>query len=280
MSLELLIFNISIIAAGAVCLFFGVSVLTRSRARINIIFFLLSLLLFFNSIFEYLTAMAPNPYWARIWFMPGNATWLVFFALLLHFSLVFSGNRHKWAPLIYIPAILMFAVFNFTPVFISGFSMGNKGYSPVLTGTYYIYILFYLSYLLAALFSVFFVYRTSRASYQRKQAAIMLPAILFPAFIGTLFNNLFPLLRLQSLPLGIHSIAFTLGFVAYAIIRYVPVPQNISASDIAASSAEALKDGLILVDNKKIINYANSSLCKLAGYLLYDLQGKKIEDLL
>jgi PAS domain-containing protein len=263
--------------AGLICLFIGIYVLSRYRQTLNIIYFLMTLAMFWIGFSEAFLRGAPNLFLASIWHMLSSVGWLLVFVLFLHFAVVLSNLKFKWLPLIYIPPVLMFLFFNFTPYVVLGFEKKFYGYIYRPSPLNLVYMAFYIVYVLWGLYYIYGVYRKGKEYYKRKQAQYVIVATLVPLVFGTLFDQVFVMLNIPSFPIGIHSLALTIGIIGYAIIRFQFLAQ-VSKERIAEAASRALLHPMFLTDISEKINYVNPAGSRLTGYRTDELLGKGITE--
>jgi len=265
--------------AGFICLALGIYVLFRDWRPLNHYYFLLCFFLFWAGFFTALMNVAPNMEWARLWNDFSISAWLFVFAFYLRFAMVLSDVKLRPFFLVYIPPLIMFLLFVFTPYYTTTFEKTYYGYAYILGPWNTSFLLFYLIYMAIGLFFIFRVSFWAREFFKRKMARYIIVGTLVPLVVGTLFDQIFVMLKFSTFPIAIHTVAITFGIIGYAILRYQPV-EDVAKEQIAEAAANAMEDLLFLTDAKKIINYANPAARRLSGYRLDELVGKGLNKLL
>ena len=278
MTAAVFFYNASQIIFGFVAFMAGAFVYYRTRE--NLVFLLLTAALCAAGTCQGIMGYSTSASMAVFWFVPMNFFWLLVFSLLLHFSIAFFyGKSPKWIPFIYLPSLLMFAAINLTPHFVSGFAMTAHGFDYQRAGLYPLYIVFYIGYSLASLFFLLDTLRNDMNAFRRTQAGLYLLAILMPLSIGAIFNDILPVLGIHTWSIAIHTTTITVWIIAYAIIKYSPVP-SLSKELIAEAVSEAFYDGLFLTDKEGIINYVNQAGSNIGGYNQGALLGLPIDHIM
>ena len=277
MSPFMFFFSASTFLSGFVCLLIGTVIIFRSRNPINLLYFALTVGLFWVGICETFMRVAASPSAASYWLYFSRVGWLAVFPTFLYFSHKLSNYQLKRPYLIYLPpaAVYFITLFVFPGQFVSGFRQEYFGYRYLPGPWEPWYALFFISYVGLGLFQLYQLYKRGKAFYNRKQAELILWAALVPLVIGSILDEILPILGIAALPITIQTVAIMIGVAGYAILRYSPLAK-FSEGMIAESVADALFDGLFLTDKKGIVNYVNPAGCKLSHCRADELLGKEI----
>lgn len=271
-------YGVSALIAGLVCLGLGIYVILRQHTFQTTLYFALTLALFWIGLFDALSTAAPN---AQLAVILGDCVffgWFCVYPIYLHFVLLFCNIKIGRAFLLYLPSALMFTLFLTTPYYLSGYKMSYIGYVFVPGPWHLTYMILVLAYSLTGLYFIFRYSRTAEEFYKRIQARLIFYSIIYPLFIGLLFDQILPIMGVPVPPLAIHAVATTIGLIGYALVRYSPMTE-ISRERITEAAADALFDGLFLTDIQGVVNYANRAGSLLTGYRADELLGKDISAL-
>jgi len=269
-------YSATAIFAGLASLAIGLYVLSRSRARLNTVYFFLTAAICLNAIAQGLFRAAPNPALAEFWHETANFAWLLTFTLYLHFAVVFSRKKWHILPFLYLSSLLMFIIYVMTPSFCAGHELKYYGYAYISGPWDWWYMVYYTIFILTGMGLVYQTHKWNKHLYVKRQASYILLATIIPYVFGTMLDQVLTKFNLPTLPLAAHITSLTAWLIGYTIVRYAPVSW-VSKEQIAEVAAQALGDPLILTDPAEVINYVNQPVNLLTGYRSRELLGKKID---
>lgn len=148
--------------------------------------------------------------------------------------------------------------------------------------SYYTGIIYFLTSLgaLLMLAMLLFHHWEARANeIKRKRALLLLIGFSIPAISGIVAEGMFPLLLgIDNLPvtnslLTIFSITTLIAIRKFGIFEYSP-------NYLWTRIKDTLKEGVVIVDNKELVVYANKEFCKLLEYNFEQIENKNINEIL
>ncbi len=140
-------------------------------------------------------------------------------------------------------------------------------YSWISLGGLMMFVLFWVHY-----------YKKRAANVEQKQAFLLAVGVSIPIIIGIIAEVIMPLiLKVDGIPISasfttIFSVMSLVAIKKYRLSEFSPKHQW---EDIVNSMGE----GILIVDNKDEIKYANDAFCKLSGYEFFEMEGKNATQL-
>ncbi|HEX3047805.1 MAG TPA: ATP-binding protein [Bacillota bacterium] len=244
----------------------------NKRDRLNIIFTIYCICISCAAFGEFMYRQAESLQVATFWLKIASF-WPFNLALLLHFTLLFTGRenllkRNRNYLLIYLPALLFtILAFLFTEPVKEywGYTFRRTSVMQVIGNSWG------LSYGLLSFFLLLKYYWTIRERKKKQQAKYILIGQLFPNFAPILTEVLLPTLNLKLPESIITSITLFAAFTGYAIWKYELFVINPATTALNVFST--MPDSLILMNPELKILDANPSLLHLLGYQRKELIG-------
>ncbi len=276
-------FLVAIVLSFAFYLFFGVYVLyLNPKARVNQLFFALSLSLSVRAFSSAFFVSAPDVESALFWQEISVASWSATFAFFLHFSLELTRNKwvlNKWwtYPLIYLPMIIL----TYTYFFI--YEWGSENLIKTVYGwnIYHSYehswFLFYDGYyILFTMITLFVIWRWGYNSVvvrERKQANI----IIFTVFLAlvVLTGNRLLVGETFGYNLTVIGLLLPVGSIWYSITKLRLM--SLTPENFTREILETIGEGVILIDTDKKIQMLNREAKEILGSKQKTLIGKSID---
>jgi PAS domain S-box-containing protein len=228
---------------------------------------------------EFMYRQAESLSAAAFW-LKMSSIWPFNLALLLHFTLLFTGRgnllqRKRSYFLIYLPALLFsIGAFLFTePI--------KEYWGYTYSRTSFMEIIGYssgISYSLLTFFLLLKYFLTVSDPKKKQQTKYILLGQFFPTFAPLVTEGLFPSLSLKIPESIIASITLFAAFTGYAIWKYELFIINTATT--AEKIISTMPDSLILMDPDFKILEANQSMLTLSGYQRKELIGAPLERLL
>ena len=277
------IFAYASIFVAFFCLALGSFVLYINRkVATNQLFFLTIILGFIYSSSTVMMWSASTAEDALIWHKIGTI-WPLFCASVLHFALVFTGN--KWFKkkmlilVLYLPATAFFLIDLLTYYINTAPVMQPWGYNDLAANTWiYVVSSFWSAFLSLLAFSLCFRYTLkSKEEIQRKRGLLVSIGLFIPILTFILTNMLIRGLNISMPNLGILSTLFFAIFVGYAIIQYDLFV--IDAALTVENLVSTIPDSLILATAEANILKVNKPLTKFSGYTEGEMKGQSINKL-
>lgn len=282
------IFSLLSFGAGIIYIFLGLYVLRLDvRSRTNRLFFFLSLfvaLWAFPYAFVYSAESKPTLW---VWFRLSALGWCNIGGITLHFLLSLTRKEKilkKWwlYPLLYLfGLVLTFRAWTGV-ITAKDFIRTPLGWVEVVATESPWFWAHLLNYCILVLLGTFITWqwgkRTERAA-ERKQARIIVTAILATLILGTLINVALPALKMSSIPAIAPIIVLIWGWgIWYAIIRYrlMVLTPPIASGEIISR----MQDLVFLLDPHGTILKVNPQVERILGRREQDLVGKSISTLL
>jgi PAS domain S-box-containing protein len=276
-------FAILSLIATTISLLLGIIVLYFNRkALINKIFFFTSLAAFAYAFTTVMMWTSGNIETANFWHKMGTI-WPFFTALVLNFSLVFTGN--KWIInkrnylILYLPAVSFWLVDLFT------YQINNKpvlrywGFNDIASGSpiYYLSTIWTAALPVIAFIICFRFYRAEKDPIKKQQGKHVTVGFAIPIATFIVTNMLTRSLGIDIPNFGISATLFFSVFVGYAVIKYelFTIDASLASENIIAT----IPDAFILSDENGKILRVNDRLVNFLGYSEKELLSKSIADL-
>lgn len=204
-------------------------------------------------------------------------------AIFFTFSLAFTRKLHVLKNIllsayVFVPGIV-FLFLSWSTNLIDNHSpeaivVNRWGYNSP-PGIYFPYFLGWLESLMIASIGVLaFFYRSTSHALQRRQAIMLIVAILIPLVFGTITDGILPIFNIHIFPSAVPLTTIMAIIIGYAIMRYELFnfePQTILSS---------LGDGLLTLNTKGRIISSNDVAEKLIGKSESELHHKKLYGIL
>lgn len=251
----------------------------NKRDSLNVIFAFYCLCMAYLAFAEFMYRQATSMSMADLW-LKASALWPFNLALLLHFTLIFTGYRNffktKWSYfLIYIPIL----IFSITAFLLTEPIKEYWGYTYCRTTSMKIIgNSCGLSYGLLAFVLLLKYYFITRNFKKKQQTKCILLGQLFPTFAPIVTEGLLPTLNIKFPESIVASITIFAVFTVYAIWKYELF--IINPATTAENIISTMPDSLILMDPDLKILEANQSLRQLLGYEKRELMGQPLDILL
>jgi PAS domain S-box-containing protein len=269
--------------ASVTCLAFGGVVYSfNRRASLNKVFFATSFFGFLYAFTEVMMWQSSTFASASIWSKIGSI-WPFFVVLVLHFALVFTGNKwlkNKFTYLfMYLPAVLFLVASLFTYLISAPPVIRYWGFEDPAAGTIvgYVGILWSATLPILAFILCLRFYRASSEENQGKQRKFVAVGFGIPVFTYVLSNMLLPSAGIYTPNLGHFAVLFFTIFVGYGILKYELF--TLDAALAAENIVAMIPDSLILADMNGKILRVNKRLTTFLNYDENELIGKSIRKL-
>ncbi len=271
------------LGSSFLCLFIGVLVFSfNRRGLLNKIFLAAT---FFGFLYGFTEALMwqSNNYESALFWSKMGSIWPFFAAATLHFALIFTEN--KWLKnklfyiVLYLPAILFFAVSFFTHFISAPPIIEYWGYEDHPAGT----LIGYLSILWGAplpLISFFLCYRKFRSTVEknrRQQRKFVTIGLAVPVFAYLINGALFPIMNVKTPNFGHIAVLFFAVFSSYAILKYGLF--TFDAAFATENIVSIMPDSLILADMNGKIFSVNNQLVDFLGYDRKELKNQYLDRL-
>jgi PAS domain S-box-containing protein len=276
-------FALATLASSVICISLGIVVYSfNRRALLNKVFVITSFFGFVYAFTEVMMWQSSNFENASFWSKMGSI-WPFFVVLVLHFALVFTGN--KWLKnkltflFLYLPAGLLLVASLFTNLIYEPPIVKYWGYDDFTTHTVvsnlsmiWVAVLPVLAFILCSRF-----YRATSEQNQRQQRKFVAIAFGIPVFTYLVTNVLFPLADIRTPNLGHFAVLFFSIFAGYGILKYELF--TFDAALAAENILAMIPDSLVLADMKGKMLRVNKGLVTFLDYGEDELIGKSITKL-
>lgn len=229
---------------------------------------------------------APDKETAWFWLNLSSLGWAFIPGLALHFSLVLTGSEKKggkWFALAvaYLPGTA-FVYEQFTGYLMAGdFELQSYGWNslaPVTSGWYLGFVLYYLGCLAASVALVSWWGRNSKLFREKKQARIIVAAMLASVILVFMNNELLPFLGIHYIPKMPSLVVLIWAFgMWYAISRYRFL--NLTPAIATNQIISGIMDMLILTGPGGDVTRTNRRVEELLGYREGELDGKPVSEI-
>ena len=260
-----------------------------TKSKPNQVFLVLCFLYAWWSVTFGLMVSAPTTQLASVYNTYAVASINLSYAFLLHFVLLISRNSHlvntKWKILcLYVPGVIssiFYSVVNQPP---ENYAMTPFGWTKVTNidmGFAFIWSFkIYCGIYLAA--TIFFLAKwavITKFERERRQAAVILPSVVFVGIIGIFIDLAMPLLGIPLVP----PVSIILMTIPVMIINFVISKYNLlslSTKNLAMEYIGIMNEGLIILDENDRIVDSNSGFLQLLQYSKEEMIGKHISTVL
>lgn len=262
---------------SAVSLILGIAVYSLNRKdSLNRIFAVMCWVMFIWFFMEFAHRQAGSADDAFVWIKVQTLFAYLPLALMLHFSLLFTGRR-SWTsltwflPLIYLSALAISLLDLTTGTFSAGVRKMPWGFdvAPPSEGWLFLITGVWVAATAVACLALSGSYYLSNRD--NKKAGWFAAALVVPVFIG-IPELLIRGTRSDVPELGTASFLWLSGLIAYAIWKYDLFTVNPSRA--ADSIISTMNDSLIILDRNGLILTANNSAVKLLGYQRSELESQ------
>lgn len=242
-----------------VCVYVGIYVLLlNSRAKLNIIFFIISVLIAiwdFGYIFIY---PEPNAEISKCWYKVTAIGWSTFVSFTIHFMILLSKNKkllnsYVFLFFLYAPALVFLIKAMFGGFLAHDFEFRNGLAYEIMNDKdpwYFAFISYYWIYLFFGIYHLRLYSKKTNINKERIQANIIIYTVLLLVLFSTATNILFPALKIQSIP-AIAQILITSWMFAiyYSIVKYKLM--KITAEAAVAEIITEMNELLFFIDKDK-----------------------------
>ena len=265
----------------------GIYILSKNtRQTINRIFACFTFGLFLSGINGVMYRTSFNAAEARLWDFSYYTPLFFSFAFLLHFCYVFYRRQPVRDPRIYlaiylpIPALIYLE--RFTRLVNDHYFRDSLGHFYAAAGP--LELARYVVLIAYPLVGIYFLYRTFRENtdpFLKKQALVVISGLIFPLVIGSLTDEILPLIGIQTGSFLLFSFLFMAIFLVVGITRYQFGRVSLDAA--VDTTVWAIPAAVLTTDLKGNVTYCNPPSNELFGSYLYnknlaDLeQGKELE---
>ena len=273
MTLDHLIYLISLFWSGAACFIFGIYDHYRTRTRPAFAYLHLCFTLGLLSI-SYCVTISVSFYPVSL--ASHYLTLLglfLFFPIFLHFALIFTGREARWSAVIYLPPAISFLWL------LTSYQIEVQ---PLAVGYFFplgriapLYTLLYLCYISIGLFLIWRTNGNSAKSYERLQARIIILASIIPITLGPLIDQALVHLGKPHIIFSPHLAVFSMALIGYALFRYSPIRQ-LKKGQVAESAAAAIPQALFLTNTQERISFVNQAALKLLDRRAHQVLGHEL----
>ncbi|UMZ74652.1 GGDEF domain-containing protein [Natranaerofaba carboxydovora] len=277
------VFLMAIVLSFAFYLFFGAYVLhLNPKARVNQLFFALSLSLSVRAFSGAFFVYAPDVESALLWQEISVVSWCATFAFFLHFSLELTKNKwvlSKWwiYPLIYLPTVIL----TYSYFFVYEWGSENLiktayGWNIIHSYEHTWFLLYDSYYILFTMISLFVIWRWGCDSVvvrERKQAKIIIFTVFLALLVLTgnrLFNG-----ETFGYNLTIIGLLLPVGSIWYSITKLRLM--SLTPENFTREILETIGEGVILIDTDKQIQMVNREAKNILGSKQRTLIGESID---
>jgi len=247
-------------------------------------FALFALVAFLAAVFEYSLRIAFTLEFARDLNRIAASLWAFVFAMFAHFCFIFAKkNRFLKNPLsrvfFYLPATALTGLFFFTNLMYTRYEIWSIGIVSQPSPLYWLFAAHTIFYSLLGIVMLFWFGATTPQKFERAQANLIAFGSLLPLIIGSLTDELLPLIlgARTIIPTCVFSIALMNFFIYIAMRRYslFAISPSLAADVILATMPNALLatniEGKIMFVNEEASRLFSAPAEKLEGKALSSL---------
>lgn len=266
------------ILAFSMCFFLGAFIYQKnSRNELNKMVALLSVLVGFLALVEFLYRQAPNYQTAFFW-LKISTIWPFVPSVLLNIALVLTLKedtlKHKYYYLIYLPAIIITTLSLTTGLLLNGAVHTYWGWTYSYPENPILFNLMSLWTIVAAFTagSLVFVHYIKSGSMVKIEAKYLFIGLFIPLLLSLLIDLIIPTfyIRVPEMTLTLSSIG--IAIISYGIWKY-QFP-SLTSSVVAEKIVSNMSNFLLLLDSMGKINSINKSTTDLLGYEENELLGQ------
>ena len=265
----------------------GIYILSKDiRQTLNRIFACFTFALFLSGIDGVMYRTSFNAVEARLWDFSYYTPLFFSFAFLLHFCYVFYRRQPvrdlRTYLAIYLPIPALLYLERFTRLINDHYFRDQLGHFYAASGS--LEFARYLVLIVYPLAGIYFLYRTFRGNtdpFVKKQAVVVICSLVFPLVIGSLTDEILPLIGIQTGSFLLFSFLFMAIFLVVGITRYQFGRVSLDAA--VDTTVWAIPAAILTTDLHGNVTYCNPPSNELFGSYLYnrnltDLEkGKKLE---
>jgi len=194
------------------------------KKKINDIYSLFTLSLSVWALGHFFVFTASSPHMAMLWDNLSKIGASLVAVFLLHFFLVFSGNKYiknrRNIAVLYSPSIF-FILLNFSGNFLSKEAgVAYWGYKIIPGVMYFPFSFFIIAYSVTGMFICYKFHLNMESVKKKNQAKLLIFAVVVPIIGGILTQFLLPLMGIEIMPLTPTLTTFTSIVIAYAMKKY------------------------------------------------------------
>jgi PAS domain S-box-containing protein len=266
------------ILAFSMCFFMGAFIYQKnSKNELNKMVALLSVLVGFLALVEFLYRQAPNYQTAFFW-LKISTIWPFVPSVLLNIALVLTLKedtlKHKYYYLIYLPAIIITTLSLTTGLLLNGAVHTYWGWTYSYPENPILFNLMSLWTIVAAFTagSLVFVHYIKSGSMVKIEAKYLFIGLFIPLLLSLLIDLIIPTfyIRVPEMTLTLSSIG--IAIISYGIWKY-QFP-SLTSSVVAEKIVSNMSNFLLLLDSMGKINSINKSTTDLLGYEENELLGQ------
>ncbi len=266
------------ILAFSMCFFLGAFIYQKnSRNELNKMVALLSILVGFLALVEFLYRQAPNYQTAFFW-LKISTIWPFVPSVLLNIALILTLKedtlKHKYYYLIYLPAIIITTLSLTTGLLLNGAVHTYWGWTYSYPPNPILFNLMSLWTIIAAFTagSLVFVHYIKSGSMVKIEAKYLFIGLFIPLLLSLLIDLIIPTfyIRVPEMTLTLSSIG--IAIISYGIWKY-QFP-SLTSSVVAEKIVSNMSNFLLLLDSMGKINSVNKSATDLLGYQENELLGQ------
>lgn len=266
------------ILAFSMCFFLGAFIYQKnSKNELNKMVALLSVLVGFLALVEFLYRQAPNYQTAFFW-LKISTIWPFVPSVLLNIALVLTLKedtlKHKYYYLIYLPAIIITTLSLTTGLLLNGAVHTYWGWTYSYPENPILFNLMSLWTIVAAFTagSLVFVHYIKSGSMVKIEAKYLFIGLFIPLLLSLLIDLIIPTfyIRVPEMTLTLSSIG--IAIISYGIWKY-QFP-SLTSSVVAEKIVSNMSNFLLLLDSMGKINSINKSTTDLLGYEENELLGQ------
>ena len=269
---------------SVVYIFMGISTLLKdSKSKINKIFFIMGLTLYFWAIMLALLINSPNADTAAFYERMTTFCWSFLYYEFLYYCIYLTKKENTFKKLwqqllLFLPAGITFCLYFFQPYTASDFTRTAYGWSILATQNrgliwYCFFDTYYMLYVLAGLVLIYHWGKKSKFKRELKQSRIIVSSMVITALIGTITDVILPQFKIQLMPqITIISILISIGGIWYSISKYRLM--GFTSESIIIDVLKIMDEGLIILNENGCIISVNNGALELLGYEEIEIKHK------
>ena len=286
----MIFFTTLYLTCGIIYLILGIfTYLNDKKSKLNEIFLILCIFLAYWAFMFALENQASSAINARNIHVYSTFSWSFVHCLFLHLVIILTGNdrffRRKVNYIIfYFPALFSIYLYFFQPPGPEDFTnMGlgwvhrtSIGRGFVWTNFFNIY---YFSYMTAVTVLLFLWWRHSKIVRERKQGKLIMITVLIAIISGGFTDIVIPMAGFPIIPsFGVILVMIPIIGIWYSIKKYKLMDLN--PENFGLDVLRIMNEGLIIIDQERIIKYVNNGAMNILGYKANQLKDKSVSGVL
>lgn len=278
------------IISGIVYLIVGTLGYAKSpKNKANCVFLTICIFLMWWAFMSALMVSAPTRQYAAIYRRCTAISWSLIYCCILHFSILIASreyliNRNWKLFLLYLPGIIALIFYAVLPVPADNFVMTHYGWNyvdkhSVNFKSFWYFDIYCLIYVTAIIYNVYKLGISAKTKREKRQFHILGGSMFITAICGCVTDILLPILRVSDVPLlCVVFIIVPILAIYYIIIKYQFM--SLTPQNLALEYISIMNEGLVILDEKNVIQYINSGAANLLLYNEDDLNGVNISKIL